>query len=413
MKHLPIYLSMLTLSILFNSCNKVEPEEVEPIKEEQATLDENVKAIIPHIYIQIANDEEVVVKDVYLSGEVEIKGQDIYPSLQKVTTRIKGRGNSTWGKPKKPYRLKLDKAASVLGLTAAKDWVLLANYQDYTFMCNAIAMKMGQQLGMPFTNSIIPVDVTINGKYRGSYMLTQQVEAKEGRVNVGPDGQLLELDTNFDEDFQFKSSGWNLPVMIKFPDITSDEQFNSIKNGFENLEQMFISTKFPNNDYGKIFDKQQFVNYILVNNLTANYEINHPKSVYMHKLKDGKYTMGPLWDFDWGFGMEEEGRKYFNFETLPLFKPTDARLGHRFFTHILKDPEIKQLYKQTWENYKANHFEALMSYIEEYAAKIRESQKKDFEIWKVGPNNHAETKKNMKVYLRKRAQYLDSYIKQL
>ncbi len=410
--NLIVILSMLTV-LLYSSCDKKEAPELEPLKEEFATLDESVPAIIPHLYLQIQNNAEVVEKDVYLNAEVEIDGQSAYADLPKVTTRIKGRGNTTWFRAKKPYRLKLDQATSILGLSAAKDWVLLANHLDYSFMCNAIACKVGQQLGMPFTNTMIPVDVTINGKYRGNYMLTQQIEVKEGRVNVGDDGQLLELDMNFDEDFQFKSAGFNLPVMIKAPDISSDGQFNSIKSEFENLERLMMDTKFPNNDYGKLIDKQQLVNYMIVNALTANYEINYPKSVYMHKTPGGKYTMGPIWDFDWGFGMDEIKQQYFHFETLPLFKEKDSRLGHKFFTRFLKDPEIRNMYKNTWRNYKSNQFEALMDYIEDYAAKIRQSQQLDFALWKVGPNNHAETKKNMKTYLRKRAQHLDNYINQL
>ena len=46
---------------------------------------------------------------------------------------IRGRGNSTWGWPKKPYKIKLAEDAQLLGMTAETDeWVLLANYADRT-----------------------------------------------------------------------------------------------------------------------------------------------------------------------------------------------------------------------------------------------------------------------------------------
>ena len=44
------------------------------------------------------------------------------------TTSIRGRGNSTWSFPKKPYALKLDKKAEILGMPKHKRWVLLANW---------------------------------------------------------------------------------------------------------------------------------------------------------------------------------------------------------------------------------------------------------------------------------------------
>ncbi len=411
MKKITNYLSIVALLCGLGSCSKSDnPTQEQPKKEETADLDQNVPAIIPHVFIDIENNQEVVVKDTYLNAKVSINGNKVNTDLAEVSTRIKGRGNSTWGKPKKPYRLKLDKEASVLGLPAAKDWVLLANYQDYSFMCNAIAMKIGQQLSMPFTNTMIPVDVTINGEYRGNYMLTQQIEVKQNRVNVGDEGYLIEFDTNYDEDWQFKSANFDLPIMIKSPDIESDEQFNVIKNEIQSLESLVFSSQFPNNDYGKVFDKQQLVNYFIVNTLTGNRELTHPKSVYMHKSKTGKFTMGPIWDFDWGFGFNEENRKYFGFTEIALLVDGDQRSGAKFFSKLLTDPEIKQLYKTTWTSYKNNQFQSLLDYVEEYAARIRESQQKDFAIWKVGESNLGETKKSMKNYLKKRAEYMDSFV---
>ena len=43
---------------------------------------------------------------------------------------MKGRGNTTWGLPKKPYQIKLDSKQDILGMGKAKKWVLLANYGD-------------------------------------------------------------------------------------------------------------------------------------------------------------------------------------------------------------------------------------------------------------------------------------------
>jgi hypothetical protein len=77
-------------------------------------------------------------------------------------TEVKGRGNSTWGYPKKPYRLKLNKKAEICGLGKAKNYVLLANHLDPTLMLNSVAFKIGRLLELPFTNHAIPVDVVLN-----------------------------------------------------------------------------------------------------------------------------------------------------------------------------------------------------------------------------------------------------------
>src|SRR5690606_33255056 len=152
-----------------------------------------------------------------------------------------------------------------------KNWVLLANYQDYTLMTNAVSMKIGQQLGLPFTHQIIPVDVTVNGEYKGSYNLTQQVEIGEGRVNIGDDGVILELDNNYDEDYQFMSANFDLPVMVKDAEINSEDDFNTIRTEFQLFEDLLAAPDFPNNNYGDYFDKQQLVNYLIVNGFVGNF----------------------------------------------------------------------------------------------------------------------------------------------
>ena len=112
--------------------------------------------------------------------------------------RIRGRGNSTWlWYPKKPYRIKLDEKASILGLEEEKDWVLLANYRDPTHLMNTFVFEMGRGLGMPYSNHTRYVEVTLNGDYIGLYQLTEQVEQGKNRVNIsGKQGWLLSLDVD-------------------------------------------------------------------------------------------------------------------------------------------------------------------------------------------------------------------------
>ena len=406
-----LFFSLIT--VLFAACKK-DPE-IEPLPEihEDPNLDESIAAVIPHIYINTEGNQEVVSKDDYINAMVEIKGLDAFPDLEPVLTEIKGRGNSTWGKPKNPYKLKLDKKAPVLGLPEAKEWVLLANYQDYTLMANAVAMEIAQQLNLPFTNTIIPVDLTMNGEYLGNYNLTQQIELKENRVDIGDDGVLLELDTHFDEEYQFTSDAFTLPVMVKDPDVESDAHMQSIIQDFSDLEGKLMAEDFPNNGYGELIDKRQLVRFIIVNNLTGNYEVTHPKSMYMHKANGGKYIMGPVWDFDWAYGIDENTRKYFNYFEIPLLRPNDSRFGAVFLNHFLKDPEVRILYQSEWRAYRSGKFEQLMQFIETYAARIRESQQKDFEKWGVGDNNLGKSKADMKTYLRKRAREIDLYVDHL
>lgn len=368
---------------------------------------------IPHLYIVTENNAPVNSKDDYVQATLKLDGADMYDDYEG-TTRIRGRGNSTWGMPKKPYRLKLDNKASLLGLSAEKDWILLANYLDGTLMLNAIASKAAQLLEMPYTNTMIPVDVTLNGEYMGNYMFTEHKEVEKNRIDVTNDGILLELDTYFDEDWQFKSEHYELPVMIQYPEL-EDYSFeeatiekNKIMIDFQAMEDAIFDPSFPNNNYLDYIDVDALVNYLIVYNLTRNVEINHPKSTYIHKQKDGKYMMGPIWDFDWAFDYNGVDT-YFQSYTGSLFRGGNE-IGTRFFSRFLEDPVIQDLYRERWNQFKLNKLPELLSYINEYAAMIEISHAMNYQKWQRGSGDIKDDLDKLRTWIENRASYIDDYV---
>ncbi len=367
---------------------------------------------IPHIYIDTEGRVDIVEKKTYVQAEIYIDGGINFEDLPRVPASIRGRGNSTWGMPKKPYRIKLDSKASVLGLPAEKNWVLLANYIDHSLMCNAFAMKTGQLLDMPFTHHMIPVDVTLNGKLLGNYMLTEHKEVTENRINIGKDGWLIELDTYYDQPpWQFISKVFSLPVMIQFPELDKMDEsealikLNTIKEDFENLEALVADDSFPENNYLDFFDSEAFVKYMIVYYLTANEEINHPKSTYIYKMKNEKYCMGPIWDFDWAFGYEGTGTHFVNPER-PLFWNKNSK-GTLFFNRFMQDPEIKNLFREEWNKFKSEKLQDLTEYIEWYAEQIEESHSVNYAIWKQGKDDVYYYLNRMLPWIEARVSYID------
>ncbi len=368
---------------------------------------------IPHIYITTENGVEIATKDDYVNANVTIEANG-WGEDYSGKTQIKGRGNTTWGMPKKPYRLKLDKKSSLLNLAEEKDWVLLANYIDPTLMLNSVAFKIGQMIELKFTNHAIPVDLTLNGKYVGSYLFTEQVELSSSRVNINDKkGVLLELDTNYDEDFKFYSNNYKLPVMVKDPDVESDEQFQQIKSDFHRFEDALASPLFPNNNYKDFIDVESVVKFLIIYNLTHNMELNHPKSTYMYKDEGGKYTMGPIWDFDWAYGYEGP-MKHFTTQRpfLEKFGHTNAT-GYDFFSRFLEDPKVVQLYKDTWRQFHSTKKRELLDYIDWYADRIKESKKNDYNIWKNETPYFESSVSALKKWLEDRFQYIDEEVSSL
>ena len=347
---------------------------------------------------------EIPSKDYYLEGTLAVNGRGGYEDYTG-KTEVKGRGNSTWGYPKKPYRLKLNKKAEICGLGKAKNYVLLANHLDPTLMLNSVAFKIGRLLELPFTNHAIPVDVVLNGIYKGSYLLTEQIEVKENRVDLDENNSVMwELDSYWDDEPKFKSTAFNLPVMVKDPDLTT-EQFEYWKKDFNAFTTQFAKEPLEGNSYVDMIDIESVAKFLITFNLVHNMEINHPKSVFLHKEGNGKYVMGPIWDFDWAYDYEGTSNHFGRYNT-PLFSSSMNGVGTAFFQRFLQDSRVKAIYKRTWQDFKNNKLDALLQYVDDYAVMLKPSVERNSELWE--NTRSFDTKvKELKTWLRNRADYID------
>ena len=353
---------------------------------------------------------EIPSKDYYLEGTLAVNGRGGYEDYTG-KTEVKGRGNSTWGYPKKPYRLKLNKKAEICGLGKAKNYVLLANHLDPTLMLNSVAFKIGRLLELPFTNHAIPVDVGLNGIYKGSYLLTEQIEVKENRVDLDENNSVMwELDSYWDDEPKFKSTAFNLPVMVKDPDLTT-EQFEYWKKDFNAFTTQFAKEPLEGNSYVDMIDIESVAKFLITFNLVHNMEINHPKSVFLHKERNGKYVMGPIWDFDWAYDYEGTSNHFGRYNT-PLFSSSMNGVGTAFFQRFLQDSRVKTIYKRTWQDFKNNKLDALLQYVDDYAVMLKPSVERNSELWE--NTRSFDTKvKELKTWLRNRADYIDSEVSKL
>ena len=356
--------------------------------------------------------EEITSKTDYLKGYFTADCRGRYEDIDSVEVNIRGRGNTTWMYPKKPYRLKFDKKISLFGLAKAKSYALLANHLDNTQMCNAVAFRAAQLLDMPFTNHSIPVDVYLNDIYKGSYQLTEKTGINSVSVDIDEEtGIMWEIDTNFDEDPKFISPVYSLRVMVKDPDfealaeddpsVSADDRFEIWKGDFVRMEKAVKEGR-----WSEEIDLDALVDYMVVYDFCGNREISHPKSTFMYKEKIGeKYQMGPIWDFDWAFN-------YINKPDLHLF---EASLnGLNFFFDIVKTKEFMDAFDRRWKYFKENVYPQVMAYVDYYAAMIRVSALQNGELWPLSRNvNTTETfdqnVEAFKQWIVDRVEYIDTH----
>lgn len=142
---------------------------------------------VPIVEVNVENGAPVDSKETWLNCSVRI-GEDYYDTIVS-GGKIRGRGNATWKDyPKKPYRIKFSSKESPFGFPANKDWVLLAEYNDHSFLRVPYMCEVSKAAGAQYTINYQHVNLYLNGEYQGLYILTDQVKTGKNRVNVEDDG---------------------------------------------------------------------------------------------------------------------------------------------------------------------------------------------------------------------------------
>ena len=317
---------------------------------------------LPVIYINTENGVSITDKENYITSEFIIQGNSEYntetTTLYNGTAGVRGRGNSTWSLPKKPYKVKLDKSTNLLGFGKSKHWVLLANFYDMTYMRNKLSYDLSGDLGEPYMQSIL-TDVVMNGQYIGNYQLCEQIRVDENRVDILnwedvaadaakavkkangltsddqdaieeqmvadmgwvtsgsvkyngveysvsdcfeiPDidgGYILEMDEYMDEANTFYSSD-GMPMMFNSPEFVNKDMVNYV-SGYINAFEDAISSGNHTTTYNG--ETVHYTDLFDMDSLVDNWIVQEiffnedfmKKSTYMYKDSGEKFKMGPV-----------------------------------------------------------------------------------------------------------------------
>ena len=375
--------------------------------------------------INTANGAKITSKENYVDCSISMQHINKDWNFEDVEAEIRGRGNSSWKwYDKKPYRIKFKKKQSLLGLEEAKSWVLLAEYRDPTDLMNTFVFELGHMAGMPFTNHNRYVEVTLNGEYIGLYHLTEQVQQNKARVNIDEKkGFLIELDADDGPDLapnatdNFWSSIYYMPVCIKNPEDPDAAGISAVKMDFANLERAIYNFKWE--EIQNLLDIESMAKFLIVQELVYNVELDAPRSMYLHKDVDGKWTMGPLWDFDGGFdfdwGSMYTGHTFFsNYRELILgSKPfTHSGTQYRvpgFFSDLFNIPEFVEFYQQKWEEVSSQVPAAWDKTIIYYEAN-KDAFEREAKRWPIDKKYDTEIDR-LNLWLKNRVEYLNNIVK--
>ena len=353
-------------------------------------LDPNSFSGLPIVYLN-TSDISIESKEEYLFGDIIISGVGNFPSLSRTQIKIKGRGNSTWWQGgiwgKKPYQIRFDEKTEVLNLPEDKKWVLLAEISDVSLIRNKLAREIANIGSFDYVPQAEYVELFLNGQHQGTYLIGQKVEESVNRVNIGDGGYLVEIDTDAhgridpNDDVYFTSSqsglwSYNKVFNIKEPEIEyNSDEFNSIKNHIDSFEAALFSDDFknPESGYRAYIDLESFIDYYLVSEISKNQDAASYSSIFFTYIPGEKIKMGPIWDYDLGFGNV-------NYSDAEFPEGFWIKTGNPWYKRMFEDEYFKEAVIERF-NYYYSNLGNFQSKIDEFESYLSTSQEKNFEIY--------------------------------
>lgn len=382
-------------------------------------------------------------KDYKEPGEIFIydeKGRTVYTGDLEY---IKGRGNTTWSSSyKKPYRIKLESKAALFGMENEDEWILLANAFDVSRISNKLAMEMATEIGLSTTPSVNWVDLYLNGKYAGNYLLSenldfelirgnnQDLEKNTYKINGDLTNYCQFNDGNYKgieipenpEDisgpylverdlvgyYEEEISGFittdNNHWSLKYPEYASREQVEYIMGYVSRVEDMLKNQDKQVFDY---LDLDTAVLRYFVDSMTGNTDMGIA-SMYFYKLQgDDKLYSGPVWDYDRCFGMV--GWNTFSPEKEVLDIRKDEMISWQVY---FEENDVFQEYcaLKYQEVIRPYVLELLNNRLDEYVAEVEKSVMMDQIVWWSNTCYYDSWEANVayiRYYLSHRIEYFD------
>jgi hypothetical protein len=352
---------------------------------------------LPVLFINTENNKPILDKENWIAGDFSIMGSDGEYLLENNELEIRGRGNTTWQNPKKPYALKLSSKTELFGMPKHKRWVLLAAYNDKSMIRTDLAFYLAQKYSnMRWKQGGQLIELVLNGKYLGNYYLCEHIKIDDNRI---PDGYVLEVDyraKTANGDIFFKSEHSKLNFVIKDPDVEqSGEEFLYVENYINALEKELKEKNISN--YSKYIHLESMVDWYLNSELTKNPDSGFFLSVYMNISDDGQLYMGPLWDYDLSFGNQvyDDGNGSDN--GYAGFTIRDGDRSKIWLSAMFENPAFVELLKNKMAVIAANEAE-IMSFIDKRHGELKKSALYNDRIWHLLTHAGASDEEIQKLY---------------
>ena len=402
------------------------------------SLDYNVVLNCPQInrelpVLHFRPDKLINSKDNYVDTYIELydktpdsSGEGWWDSAEKGKIEMRGRGNSTWVLPKKPFRMKFSEKFSPIGLNHAKEksWTLLAQDMDKSLLRTHLAFEYSRALFDPqegyhdskailFTPASQYINVYLtgdyydsstgktrymDGEYLGLYQMSDQLERATGRVAVekleeadgdNPDkitgGYLIEADLH---EGNHPTAMKKIRFSYKYPkdDDFHQSQYDYISDFLNKAEQALYGPDFkdPQKGWRKYFDEKTLADFVIIKEFVG--DMDGYTSIYAYKRRGhDKLFFGPIWDCDKGWDNDRRvpHSQYHPLTSLMIhagfWMPSNVQ--DDWFQHLWTDETFRAFVAKRWADKKEELKAVTDRVLREAPADMPKAIEANFTVW--------------------------------
>ncbi len=454
-----IFFFIIYILISCNSLDDFDKDQINNLNEENCSICDQKT-----YQININTNGQDIVDEPKIRSSINIIKNDslIYSGI----IGIEIRGESSQYFDKKSYGFETwndnneDIDVSLLGFPEEEDWILHGPFSDKSLIRNMLIYELSNSIGR-YASRTEFVELSINSQYKGLYIFMEKLKRDKNRINISKleendteedkisGGYIIKIDKSDMEDGSytelnsFKSEydvfgNKNNSNIVYFnyeypkPSLINYKQKEYIKNYINEFEESLSSDQFqdPILGFRKYIDDESFIDFFILNELSNNID-GYRLSTYLHKDRDQKLKIGPIWDFNLSFGNADYcgGERY----DVWCYKFNDRCLGDRWnipfwWNRLLEDENFVIKLKNRWIDLRGGILSDnnILSIVDEkYSFLKNESNiaNNNFNKWKIFGiyiwpnsfigNNYYEEIDFLKTWIKNRTKWLDESISKL
>lgn len=377
---------------------------------------------IPRIVIETENHREIKDRETEIPAKLQIWGEKA-PESEVMDLTIRGRGNTSWGMPKKSYKIEFVNKQTMLGMPKDRDWALISNYADKTLMKNYLMYHLSAKLGAYYAPRCEFAEFFLNGEYLGVYLLSETIKIASKRINISKDqtSYILEVDkrTRLNEQKIFSNIITNDSIgkgfQVHAPKNASAQTLKKITDHIQSFESFLKKIQKADNNISQWIDINEYIKHYWVQEFSKNPDANFYSSVFFSWEENHPIKMGPVWDFDLAFGGHEN----------TSFNATEGwHIMSSYWNAFIFRDTIMSFSRQRFWNEQRELFSSTLITIDSIQTELQNAAKNNFKKWDILQstqyiyhrhiyNTYEEAVGDLKNWIMERIQWIDKEISPL